>query len=114
MGVYIFESIPADMCLVKIPRSHALARQCSVLEQNEIGRHCEYSALLFLLFIAACEARQTDQQQLIMKTLLSLRNAFGLGNVSASIEVIQHVWSSPRSYNWREALDTYDQHLILA
>jgi hypothetical protein len=113
-GTHTAEQIPADLCLVKISKSYALARLCNVLEENEIGRHCEYSALLFPLFIAACEARQADQQRLVMEALLSLKSAFGLGNVDASIAVVQHVWASGEPCSWKEALDTYDKDLILA
>jgi hypothetical protein len=113
-GVYTAERIPADSCLMNIPKSYALAQLCSVLEGNEIGRHSEYSALLFPLFIAACEAQQSDQQCLIMKAIFNLGSAFGLENVNASIVVIQRVWASRNLLSWKEALVAYDRDLVLA
>lgn len=114
VGVHTLENIPPSLCLMSMSKNYALAQLCGVLEENDIGRHCEYSALLFPLFIAACEARQANQQQVIMKALLGLRSAFGLGNVHASIVIIQRVWASQDSYTWKDALDTYGQDLILA
>lgn len=89
-------------------------RLCYILETNEIETRCEYSALVFPLFIAACEARLETQQQLIVGALSRLRTNFGIGNVSAAIEVVQCVWSSQGQQTWFEVLEKSDWDLVLA
>lgn len=103
-----------DPILTIIPETEALTRFCEILESTSIGHHCEYSALVFPLFIAACEAQQQDQQKLVIRALEKLRTTFGIGNVSAAIEVVQRVQVSHGRRRWFEVLNDSDWDLVLA
>lgn len=113
-GVIVGDDLMNESSPPCMSEQEALARFCEILEANEIGHHCEYSALVFPLFIAACEARSASEQQLIFGAMRRLGTNFGIGNVAAAIEVVRRVWASHGRRKWFQVLEESDWDLVLA
>ncbi|KAJ5178115.1 uncharacterized protein N7500_000814 [Penicillium coprophilum] len=113
--------------LISTPKTLAVYRCLSRIEDFPLGDHCEYSALTFPLFISGCESDNLADREVVLRFLSKLQDNFGIGNVKRAKELLGILWGrqdadfdarfiemGQKNVHWLDLVEELGWELILA
>jgi hypothetical protein len=107
--VYLYRTIrshPRDHPLVQRHTHLSLVACSNVVNSAELCHNGPMSALLWPLFVAACEAITDEDRELAMSSFDGTERRQGMNNIMRTWEVVQEVWRraglGEEVVNWRD------------
>lgn len=119
--IYLYRTIqshPSSHPLVQKHTNLSLIACANVVGLAELCDDAPMSALLWPLFVAACEAETEKDRELATKAFGGTERRQGMQNIFRAWEVVQEVWSRAdkgmyEDGDWREICDSKGWNIVL-